>query len=122
MRIKVPTGFATPSSEERALHEISGHVLYRSWCIVARVADKPHLRGSNQTQMKPCQKIEFDFADVGREEDQVLPIPSFNSRCVGSESLSATFCPTKAFSEYLVETILAFVQAFGHNVVTLPSD
>ena len=31
-------------------------------------------------------------------------------------------CPTKAFSEYLVETILAFVEALGHNVVMLNSD
>ena len=37
-------------------------------------------------------------------------------------SLSATLCPTKAFSEYLVETILAFVEALGHNVVMLHSD
>ena len=37
---------------------------------------------------------------------------------VGSESLSATLCLTKAFSEYLVET-LAFVDALGHNMVLL---
>ena len=36
--------------------------------------------------------------------------------------LSATLCPTKGFSEYLVETILAFVEALGHNVVMLHSD
>ena len=64
-------------------------------------------------------RIEFDFADLGREEDQVLPIPSLNAVDVGSESLSATLCPTKAFSEYLVETILAFGEALGHNVVVL---
>ena len=67
-------------------------------------------------------RIEFDFADLGREEDQVLPIPSLNAVDVGSESLSAKNCPTKAFSEYLVETILAFVEALGHNVVMLHSD
>ena len=67
-------------------------------------------------------RIEFDFADLGREEDQVLPIPSLNAVNFGSESLSATLCPTKAFSDYLVETILAFVEALGHNVVTLHSD
>ena len=32
VRIRVPTGPATPSAEERALHEASGHVPYRSWC------------------------------------------------------------------------------------------
>ena len=46
-------------------------------------------------------------ADLGREKDQVLPIPSLNAVDVGSESLSATLCPTNAFSEYLVETIQA---------------
>ena len=67
-------------------------------------------------------KIEFDFAELEREEDQVLPIPSLNAVDVGTESLSATLCPAKAFSEYLVETILAFVEALGHNVVMLHSD
>ena len=65
---------------------------------------------------------EFDFADLGREEDQVLPIPSLSADDVGSQSLSATLCPTKAFSEYQVETILALVEALGHNVVMLHSD
>ena len=32
VRIRVPTGLAKPSAKERALHEASGHVPYRSWC------------------------------------------------------------------------------------------
>ena len=125
LRIKVPTGPATPSAEERALHEASGHVPYRSWCqwcIAARAADKPHLRGQQPETDEAVPRIEFDFADLGREEDQVLPIPSLNAVDVGSESMSATLCPTKAFSEYPAETILAFVEALGHNVVMLHSD
>ena len=114
VRIKVPTGPATPSAQERALHEASGHVPYRSqcqWCIAERAADKPHLREQHPEKDEAVPRIEFDFADLGREEDQVLPIPSLNAVDVGSDSLSATLCPTKAFSEYLVETILAFVEA-----------
>ena len=98
---------------------------YRSWCqwcIAARAADKPHLRGQQPDTDEAVPTIEFDFTDLGREEDQVLPIPSLNAVDVGSESLSATPCPTKAFSEYLVETILAFVEAHGHNVVMLHAD
>ena len=119
VRIKVSTGPATPSTEERALHEASGQVPYRSWCqwcISARAADKPHLREQQPDTDEAVPRIEFDFADLGREEDQVLPIPSLNAVDVGSESLSATLCPTKEFSEYLVETILALVEALGHNV------
>ena len=52
----------------------------------------------------------------------MLPIPSLDAVDVGSESLSATPCPTKAFSEHLLEAILAFVEALGHNVVMLHSD
>ena len=52
-----------------------------------------------------------------------MPIPSLIAVDVGSESLSATICLTKAFSEYLVKTILAVVEALvGHNVVVLHSD
>ena len=125
MRIRVPTGPATPSAEGRPLHEASGHVPYRSWCqwcIAARAANKPHLRGQHPETDEAVPRIEFDFADLGREEDPALPIPSLNEVDVGSEGLSATLCPTKAFSEYLVETILAFVEALGHNVVMLHSD
>ena len=98
MRIRVPTGPATPSAEERALHEASGHVPCRSswvsqWCIAARAADKPHLRRQQPETDEAVPRIEFDFAELGREEDQVLPIPSLNAVDVGSESLSATLCP-----------------------------
>ena len=125
VRIRVPTGPATPSAEERALHEASGHVPYRSWCqwcIAARGADKPHLRAQQPDTDEAVPSIEFDFADHGPEEDQVLTIPSLNAIDVGFESLSATLCTTKAFSENLVETTLAFVEALGHNVVMLHSD
>ena len=88
---------------------------------MVRAADKPHLRRQQPDTDEAVPRIEFDSADLGREEDQVLPIPSLNAVDVGSESLSATLCPTKAFSEYLVETILAF-EALGHNVVMLHSD
>ena len=75
VRIKVPTGPATPSADERErereLHEASGHVLYRSWCIAARAADKPLLRRQQPDTDEAVPRIEFDFADLGRE-DQVL--------------------------------------------------
>ena len=80
------------------------------------------MRGQQPETDEAAPRIEFDFAEVGREEDHVLAIPSLNAVDVGSESLSATLCPTKAFCEYLVETILAFVEALGHNVVMLHSD
>ena len=68
VRIKVPTGPATPSAEERALHEASGHVPYRSWCqwcIAARAADKPHLRRQQPDTDEAVPRIEFDFPDLG---------------------------------------------------------
>ena len=51
--------------------------------------------GSNQKIDEAVPRIDFDFADFGREEDQVLPIPSLNAVDVGSESLSATLVPRK---------------------------
>ena len=44
-------------------------------------------------------RIEFDFADLEREENQVLPILSLNAIDVVSESLSTTFCPMKTLTE-----------------------
>ena len=80
------------------------------------------LEGQQPDTDEAVPRVAFDLADLGRAEDQVLPIPSPNAVDVGSESFSATLCPTKAFSEYPVETILAFVEALGHNVVMQHSD
>ena len=83
-----------PSAEERAPHEASGHVPYRSWCqwcIAARAADKPHLRRLQPDTDEAVPRIEFDFADLEREEDQVLPIPFPQcSRCWLRELVSNT--------------------------------
>ena len=60
VRIRVPTGPATPAAEERALHEASGHVPYRSWCqwcIAVRAADKPHLRGQHPETNEAVPRI-----------------------------------------------------------------
>ena len=79
VHIRVRTGPATPSAEERALHEASGHVPHRSWCqwcIAARAAEKPQLRRQQPETDEAVSRIEFDFAELGREEDQVLPVPS----------------------------------------------
>ena len=61
VRIRVPTGPAMPSAEERAVHEASRHVPYQSWCqwcIAARAGGQAAFEGSsNQIQMKPCQEL-----------------------------------------------------------------
>ena len=61
------------------------------------------MRGQQPETDEAVSRIEFDSAALGRE-DQAFAVD------VGSKSLSATLCSTKAFSEYLVETILAFVE------------
>ena len=115
VRIRVPTGPATLRSEDRSMHEASGHVPYRSWCrwcVAARAPDERHMRADpTLAHESGLPRVEFDFADIGREREQSLPIPSLNTVDVGSERLSATLCLAEAFSEYLVETILAFVEA-----------
>ena len=80
------------------------------------------MRGQQPETDEIMPRIEFDFADLGRDEDQTMPFPSLNVNYVESESLSATLCPTKAFSEYFMESILSFVEALGHNVVMLHWD
>ena len=87
VRVKVPTGPATPSAEERALHDASGHVPHRSWCqwcIAARAADKPHLRVQQPDTYEAVPRIEFDFADLGRKDDQEYCqfLPSMQSMLV----------------------------------------
>ena len=57
VRIKVPTGPGTPTSEERSMHEASGHMPYRSWCqwcVAARAPGKTSLAnsGSNAGGLK----------------------------------------------------------------------
>ena len=110
----------TLSAVERTLHKASGHAPYRRWCrwcAAARAADKPHLREQQPETDEAVLRIEFDSAELEREEDQTLSTSSLNAFDDGSESATATSCSTKAFSEHL-----AFVGVLGHNVMMLHSD
>ena len=55
------------------------------------MADKPNLRGQQPETDEAVPRIEFESADLGREEDQAVAVD------VGSESLSVKLCPMKSF-------------------------
>ena len=130
VRIRIPTGPVTPSAEEKKLHKASGHALSRRWCrwcAVARTADEPHLRKQQPETDEAVSRIEFDPAELEREEDQTSSTPSLNAFDDGSESSTATLCSTKAFSEYLTETTVALrpktcVGAVAENCAGQTSD
>ena len=130
VRIRIPTGSVTPSAEEKKLHKASGHALYRRWCrwcAVARTADEPHLRKQQPETDEAVSRIEFDPAELEREEDQTSSTPSLNVFDDGSESSTATLCSTKAFTEYLTETTVALrprtcVGAVAENCTGQTSD
>ena len=69
-----------------------------------------------------ASRTEFDSAELEREEDQTLTTSSLNAFDDGSESSTAALCSTKAFSEYLTKTSVAFVKVLGHNVMMVHSD
>ena len=91
-----------------------------------RAADNPRRRSAEPAGLSAkgaaIPRVDFDFCDIGREAEATGQLPSLNGVDVGSESLTATLRPSKAFSEHLVETILAFVESLGHNAVLLHSD
>ena len=119
VRIRIPTGRVIPSAEEKPC-ATSGHAPYRRWCrwcAAVRAADEPHLREQPPETDEAVSRIEFDSAELEREEDQTLSTSSLNASGDGSESSTATLCFTKAFSEQL-----AFVEVPRHNVVMLHSD
>ena len=124
VRIRIPTGPVIPSAEEKPC-ATSGHAPYRRWCrwcAAAPAADEPHLREQQPETDEAVSRMEFDSAEIEREEDQTLSTSSLNAFDDGSESSTATLCSTKAFSEYLAETTQAFVEVLGHNVIMLHSD
>ena len=125
MRIRISTGLLIPSVEEKTLHKASGHAPYRRWCrwcAAPRAADEPHLREQQPETNEAASRVELDSAELEREEDQALSTSSLNAFDDGSESSTAPLCSTKAFSEYLTETTVAFVEVLGHNVAMLHSD
>lgn len=120
LKVKAPTGPATPSQAEREQHELT-HVPYRSWCqhcVAARAADKAHPRSTGEEEGLP--KIEFDFGFVGKEEDDAC-IPLLNMCDVGYGCLSAILTQSKAMTEYITESALHFVESLGHNAALLQS-
>ena len=58
-----------------------------------------------------ASRLEFDSAELEREEDQTLPTSSLNAFDDGSESSTATVCSTKASNDDFI------VEVLGHNVV-----
>ena len=122
VRIRIPTGPVTPSAEEKKLHNASGHAPHHRWCRWCAAADEPHLRKHQPESDEAVSRIEFDLAELEREEEQTLSTSSLTAFVDGSESSTATLCFTKAFSEYLAETTVAFVEVLGHNVMMLHSD
>ena len=122
---RIPTRPVTPSAEEKRLHNASGHAPYHRWCrfcAAVRTADEPHLMEQQPETDEAVSRIEFDLAKLEREEDQTLSTSSLNAFDDGSESSTATLCFPEAFSEYLAETTLAFVEVLGHNAMVLHSD
>ena len=121
VHIRIPTGPVTPSAVERKLHKTSGHALHRRccrWCAAVRTADAPHLREHQAVTDEAASRIDFDPAELERE-DQTLSTSSLNTFDDGSESSTATLCSTNALSEHLAETTLAFVEVLRHNVATV---
>ena len=97
--------------------------LYRRWyrwCAAARTADEPHLRAQQPETDEAASRIEFDSAELDREEDPTLSTSSLNA--FDDESSLATLCSTKALSEDSAETTLAFVEVLRHNMVMFYSD
>ena len=92
------------------------------WCAAVRAADEPHLREQQPGTDVAASRTEFAFAELEREEDQTLSTSSLNASGDGLESSTATLCSTKAFSEYLTETTLAFVDVLRHKMMMLHSD
>ena len=92
VRIRIPTGPVTPSAEEKKLHKTSGHALYRRWCrwcAAVRTADEPHMRKQQPETDEAVSRIEFDSAELEREEDQTLPTSSLNTFDDGSRELNS---------------------------------
>ena len=114
VRIRILTGPVTPSAVERTLHKASGHAPCRRWCrwcAATRTADEPRLREQPRETDEAVSRVEFDPAELEREEDQTLSTSSLNAFDDGSESSTATLCSTKAFSEPL-----AFVEVFSDTM------
>ena len=108
----LPRDRQRPQSEERALHEASDTCLIEAGVNGALQCEQRMnriLREQQQETDEAVSRVEFDLAEFEREEDQTLSTSSLDAFDDGSESATATLCSTKAFSEYLAETTLAFV-------------
>ena len=66
-----------------------------------------------------ASRIEFDSTELEQEEYQTLSTSSLNAFDDGSDVSTATLCSTKAFSEYLTKTTVAFVEVLGHDAMVL---
>ena len=99
VRLGIPMGPVIPSAVERKLHKTSGYAPNRRWCrwcAASRAADEPQPETD-----EAVLRIEFDSAELEREEDQTLSTSSLDASGDGPESSTAILCSTKTFSEHL---------------------
>ena len=82
VRIRILTGPVRPSTEEKPC-ATSGHAPYRRWCrwcAAVGTADEPHLREQQPETDEAVSIIEFDSAELEREEGS--NIVNIFSQCV----------------------------------------
>ena len=103
VRIRFPTGLSCREERCTRLRDTRPIADGVDGVLQRRAADEPHLREQQPETDEAVSRIEFDSAELEREEDRTLSTSTLNAFDDGSESSTATLCSTKVFSEYLAQ-------------------
>ena len=119
---RMPTRPPEPSSHEKMAHEVSGHAVYRSWCvhcIAAKGQGAGHRQGEEASEI-PEIGIDYGYMCEDSAPGTHLPILILKDRNGGC--FGATALAVKGVDKYALSYVVGWLQGLGHKRIVLRSD
>ena len=118
---RVPTLPHEPSARRIAEHELTGHVVYRSWCRHC-VASKGRAHAHSSREEGELPEIGIDYGFFGRDREDVLPILCVKCRNSSTGCLGATVADRNSASDYASSFLTAIIMSLGFERILVRSD
>ena len=118
---RVPSLPLEPNARHIAEYELTGHAVYRSWCLHC-VASKGRAHAHSSREEGELLEIGIDYGFFGRDREDVLPILCVKCRNISTGCMGATVVDRKGASEYASSFLTAFIKSPGFKTILVRSD
>ena len=118
---RVPSLPPEPSARQIAVHELTGHAVYRSWCRHC-VASKSRVHAHSSREEVELPEIGIDYGFCGCDKEDVLPSLCVKCRNSSTGCVGTTVVDSKGASDYASSFLTAFIKSLGFKRILVRSD